>query len=144
MRSLIIVLMFIAITSCSSQKPKYNFKLIKDKISQLNLEHKKIDLNLFNQHIDKLKISGKNDLSISNNSKNGSKNYFYKSYDAYCFDEYDNKNIKTKETKIKFDNSVDIIENIDDYFDYYESYYNNGNIKSKLISSWLGFGVGKS
>ncbi|AYN03374.1 MULTISPECIES: hypothetical protein [unclassified Flavobacterium] len=143
MKSKIIVLMLIAIVSCSGQEIKYNFKLTKIKISQLNSDYKKVDLTLYNQYKIKLEKSNENDLAISNKSKSSFKNYFYKSYDSYHLDEYD-KNKKLKETKVNFDNSVDITENIDEYFDYYETYFSNGNIKSKLISSWLGFSVGKS
>ena len=143
MRIIIILLLLITIESCNSQKTKYNYTTIKMKISQLNSEHKKVDLTLYDQYKLKLKKSDENILTTSNKLKSSSKKNFYKSYDSYHLDEYDN-NTKIKETKVNFDNTVDVIENIDEYFDYYESYYINGNIKSKLISSWLGFNVGKS
>lgn len=143
MKSTIFMLMLITITSCSSQKTKYNLETIKIKISQLNSEHKKVDLSLYNQYKLKLENSNENKLNTSNKLEISSEKYFYKSHDSYHLDEYD-KNKKIKETKVNFDNTIDVVENIDQYFDYYESYYVNGNIKSKLISSWLGFNVGKS
>lgn len=143
MKSTIFMLMLITITSCSSQKTKYNLKTIKIKISQLNSEHNKVDLSLYDQYKLKLENSNENKRTTPNRLELSSKKYFYKSYDSYHLDEYD-KNKKIKETKVNFDNTVDVVENIDQYFDYYESYYVNGNIKSKLITSWLGFNVGKS
>ena len=115
------------------------------------LGQKKIDLNIFEKYKEELKNAEDNTLLIVNESKPKFISYFYKNYqNGYNLDEYDDEKFddstknKIRETIQKYDNSFDIIEKVDNYFDLYESYYKNGNLKSTVISSWLGFAKGKS
>lgn len=112
---------------------------------------KKIDLKTLDKYKEELKNAKDNYIVILNKSKPEFISYFYKDYEQnYNLDEYDSKKIddsrsnRFKQTIIKYDGSIDVIEKIDTYFDSYKSYYNNGNIKSEALSSWLGFAKSKS
>lgn len=48
-----------------------------------------------------------------------------------------------KSTVLEANGEAIVKEKIDDYFDYFEMYHSNNNIKRKVISSDLGFAIGK-
>jgi hypothetical protein len=112
---------------------------------------KKIDLKTLDKYKEELKNAKDNYLVILNKSKPEFISYFYKNYEeGYNLDEYngkkndDSRSNIFKQTILKYDNSIDVIEKIDNYFDSYKSYYSNGKIKSESVSSWLGFAKSKS
>jgi hypothetical protein len=131
------------------------FFIFFDCYSQIKIDSvdttKKIDLKTLDKYKEELKNAKENYIIILNKSKPEFISYFYKNYEqGYNLDEYDSKKIddsrsnRFKQTIIKYDNSIDVIEKIDNNFDSYKSYYSNGNIKSEVVSSWLGFGKSKS
>lgn len=132
MKIKLLLLLFILTVSCSGPKG-------------INGETKEINLHALQKYKAELIKSKKHSIVIADKKKVGYKAYFYKNQkQGYNFDEYDNQKNKIRETVLNSDNSIDVIENIDDYFTSYQIYYPNGNIKSKRVSSWLGFTSGAS
>jgi len=124
------------------------------KIHELNAESKLLNVKLFEDYKKELKDSNALKILLSSNIDSMAKSesaptvkeeFFYKSYNGYVLDQYDSKNEKVKEIKIPFDKSliIEVKEKIDEYFDYNETYFGNGNIRSKTISSSLGFEIDK-
>jgi hypothetical protein len=101
-------------------------------------------INTFSLYKKELEVLKKNDFTIQPTTDKPCKTIFYKYYGEYHLNQYDEKNFKFKQSILKPDNSIDIVENVDSLFDKYESYYSNGIIKSQSISSWLGFTIGTS
>lgn len=140
-----IAIFCLLIIACSSERNMYNFKSIKMKVNQLNSETKTIDVELLNKYINdynsKTADFFNNKVEVSSVS---SGEYFYKSHNGYILDQYNTDNDKIKEVEMAFDSSlIEVTEKIDDYFNIYETYFGNGKMKSKLISSKLGFVIGK-
>jgi CarboxypepD_reg-like domain len=123
---------------------KYAFKEENEKnnIQEIKTSPQKLDTSITNKYKKKLEDLNANNITIEPTSTKTKKAIFYKYYNGYKLDEYDDKEFIFKETTLKLDGNIDIVEHVEVYFDTYESYYSSCNIKSKSISSWLGFTIG--
>jgi hypothetical protein len=152
MKSIRVILMFLfTLSSCGVQENSVNIRRINRKIEYLNSERKTINLQKIEDY--KRALGNERFLRQEHKKTDERKNApigqvviseVNKVYDGYLFVEFDGKGKKIKEIKTSSNSPIiDVKENIDLYFDYYETYFSNGNISTKSIKSWLGFNINK-
>lgn len=144
MNRILFFLEIIILNSCSAQQDSYSTNKINMYTKNYNSEFEKLDTSALN-HLSSLSKENKEalpkQLTFSFKKKNipiqrtGNMYYNYEERDTV------DNNI-TLEINIDLRNSVvRAREKIDEFFYLSEDYYLNGNIRSKVINSWLGFAI---
>jgi hypothetical protein len=136
---IVFTLLFLLLSSCSTQRSNLStgkiYKIINTTVTPY---FEKFDFINFNKIVQDITASNTiNPPSVGDNAKE-----LHFTGAQYILKEFDSSKNLIKQT-FKTDQSILALEYLSPLFRFQRHYYSNGNIESKVVSSWLGFTIGK-